>query len=309
MVMPLIEGLFQGFLNFITKTLPAFATGIVRLVTALQSSLSDLLLVVEALVTNLGKNALGLVVGGVTVVAGTVISQLISKNKTPEEKEDEIRKQNMQFYVGPDAADLYEASNKKANLALGSKFTPEQRKTLQEQSIDYKQKAEQKAKIDQATLAPILEGMGYKFKGYDKNNLPIYKDDSGIMPSNEELVTARSAAIGLGGGTAKGFAQGLFDKINPMNSEAYYKVQDTIHDEMNRMTSVGEQFKTMMDKVINIPSQMADEGSSYIKDALAQAGDFISHITGPTEQTIAMPTVRNTEKTFQDRIRAITYVV
>jgi len=310
MVMPLIEGLFQGFLNFITKTLPAFATGIVRLVTALQSSLTDMLLVMETLLNSLGKNSLEIARGNIVGLAvGTVISQLISKNKTPEEKEDEIRKQNMQFYVGPDAADLYEASNKKANLALGSKFTPEQRKILQEQSIDYKQKAEQKVKIDQATLAPILEGMGYKFRGYDKNNLPIYKDDSGIMPSNEELVTARSTSVGLGGGTAKGFAQGLFDKINPMNSEAYYKVQDTIHDEMNRMTSVGEQFKTMMDKVINIPSQMADEGSSYIKDALTQAGDFISHITGPTEQTIAMPTVRNTEKTFQDRIRAITYVV
>jgi hypothetical protein len=98
-------------------------------------------------------------------------------------------------------------------------------------------------------------------------------------------------------------------KIDPRNSEIYHKALDVIHDETNRMTSVGEQFKEMMAKVINIPSQMADESSSYIRDALAEAGDFISHITGPTEQTIAMPAVRNTEKTFQDRIRAITYVV
>ena len=58
-----------------------------------------------------------------------------------------------------------------------------------------------------------------------------------------------------------------------------------------------------------IPSLNELNPADNIKNIFEQTKDFITNITGPTEQTIAMPTVRNTEKTFQDRIRAITYVV
>jgi hypothetical protein len=180
------------------------------------------------------------------------------------------------------------------------------KKIIRKEAEKRKEEAAPLAVEYQSGLATGLIKYGYQFMGYDSNQLPIFRNERGQEPSKEELMSASSVSSAL---VDEIVDKSFLSKIDPRNSEIYHQALDKIHDETNRMTSVGEQFKTMMDKVINIPSQMADEGSSYIKDALAQAGDFISHITGPTEQTIAMPTIRNTEKTFQDRIRAITYVV
>jgi hypothetical protein len=305
MIMPLIEGIFNSIVKFITRILPAFATGLIRLVTGIGEATSQFATAVENV---LNSAAMARVLGPQAAVTAGVVAAGAELYKVVNGGPDEVtqRKTDQALYIGDDAVKYYKESNYFENLALGAKVPEEYKLQYKNLAIHYKQLAEEKSSEFQASLSSSLKEMGYEFKGYDDNNLPIFKDKIGNIPTKEQLMTARVTGKAI---SENSFDKSILDKFNPMKSEAYYKVQDKIHDEMNRMTSVGEQFKTMMDKVINIPSQMADEGSSYIKDALAQAGDFISHITGPTEQTIAMPTVRNTEKTFQDRIRAITYVV
>jgi hypothetical protein len=305
MVMPLIEGIFNSIVKFITKVLPEFATGLIRLVTGVSTAMESLFKVVREILDNTFVAAL---LGKRAAIASAVLSTAFAAYQFFKSPADEVtqRKQDEDLYIGKEAVNDYNESNKYENKAVAADVPIEYKKQYAESAKIFRESADEKASEYQATLASSLSQLGFSFQGYDKNNLPIFKDKNGNIPLREDLISARAIGKTV---SENSFTKGLFDKINPMNSEAYYKVQDTIHDEMNRMTSVGEQFKTMLDKVINIPSQMADEGASYIKDALAQAGDFISHITGPTEQTIAMPTVRNTEKTFQDRIRAITYVV
>ena len=305
MIMPLIEGIFNSIVKFITRILPAFATGLIRLVTGIGEATSQFATAVERVLTSAGMAS---VLGPQAAVTAGVVTAGAELYKVVRGSPDEVtqRKTDQSLYIGDDAVKYYNESNYFENLALGAKVPEEYKLQYKNNAIYFKQLAEEKASEYQASLASSLKELGYEFKGYDVNNLPIFKDKRENVPTREELMTARVTGKAI---SENSFDKSILDKFNPMKSEAYYKVQDKIHDEMNRMTSVGEQFKTMMQKAMDIPSQMADEGTSYIKDALAQAGDFISHITGPTEQTIAMPTIRNTEKTFQDRIRAITYVV
>jgi hypothetical protein len=305
MIEPLIEGLFKSIVKFITKVLPEFATGLIRLITGVSTAMEDLFKVVREILDNsfvaaiLGKRA---AIASAILTTAYAVYQL---NKNPPDEETQ-RKQDEDLYIGKEAINDYNESNKYQNKAVAADVPVEYRKQYAESARIFKESADAKASEYQATLASSLNELGFSFQGYDKNNLPIFRDKNGNIPLREDLISARSVGKTLG---ENSFTKGIFDKINPMKSESYHKSLDMIHDETNRITNIGEQFKTMMDKVINIPSQMAEEGTSYIKDALAQAGDFISHITGPTEQTIAMPAVRNTEKTFQERIRAITYVV
>jgi len=308
MIEPLIEGIFNSIVKFITRVLPQFATGIMRLVSGVGEATQNLYSIVSDILNNammarfLGPQA------ALAAAAATGAAKLYQYMKgSPDEVVQ--RKADEDLYIGQEAINYYKKSNEQstyANKELNPNVPEEYRKQYAANAIYYKELAEEKASEFQASLTSSLGEMGYSFKGYDINNLPIFKNEKGEIPLREELVTARATGKTLG---EKSFTQSLFDKINPMKSESYHKTLDMIHDETNRITTAGEQFKVMMDKVINIPTQMADEATSYIKDALAEAGDFITHITGPTEQTIAMPAVRNTEKTFQEIVRKITYVV
>jgi len=305
MVMPLIEGIFNSVVKFITKILPQFASGIMTMVTKMSNTLLEIVQTIGEIISVLPVGKAGKILNYAKLLFVTGLSMKNAEILNPT-KEESIRLENRAFYVGPAAEEKYRESKNLMGEALTPDIKEDVREKLYAKAKQMEEEAVPLAIEHQASLASGLLKLGYNQQGYDRNNLPIFKNASGQMPTAEELITASSISAGL---QQDNIDKSFLSKIDPRNSEIYHKALDKFHDETNRITSVGEQFKTMMDKVINIPSQMADEGSSYIKDALAQAGDFISHITGPTEQTIAMPTIRNTEKTFQDRIRAITYVV
>ena len=296
MVMPLIEGIFNSIVKFITRILPQFASGIMSMVSKMSNTLMEIIQTIGEIVSVLPSGRI-LNYAKLLLVAGASIAAANKMGSITEE--DAARLQNKQFYIGPAAEQKYREAKNLEGDALGPDLDPATREKLFAMAEQKREEAIPLSIEHQAGLASGLLKMGYNQQGYDKNNLPIFKNSYGNPPTPEELITASSISSGLQEDMVD---KSFLTKIDPRNSEIYHKALDKFQDETNRMTSVGEQFKTMLDKVINIPTQMADEGASYIKDALAQAGDFISHITGPTEQTIAMPAVRNMEKT-------ITYVV
>jgi hypothetical protein len=303
LIKPLIESIFKAIVKLVTEILPQFATKLMEVLSDVSNTLSDL--IESSDMNNSTKAKLK------SRLSKVGMSGLLSDMMQP----NLIEKFNP-LYIGKEASDLYiksEQQMESADYKYGKNPGEFLKKYKKEQLAepggynDTRALAEQLASDYKVTLMQNLENMGYKLESYDKNGIPIMKNSAGKMPTPGDLISASIDTNSILNNES--YTKGIISKLDPRNSEIYHQALDKIHDETNRMTSVGEQFKTMLNKVINIPTQMADEGASYIKDALAQAGDFISHITGPTEQTIAMPTIRNTEKTFQDRIRAITYVV
>lgn len=307
MLVPILEGIFKGFTSILTKILPSFATGIMGLVTTTYSAVQGLMGLLDNILTSFGQKGIALksTLAGIALTLG--ISYLEDKLTSQEDRESDVRKKYRELYIGREAEQLLRQSEYHENIAKNSN-SPVVKKLNENEAIKLKQQAITPAEEFHKGLKGPLKELGYEFKSIDKNGLPIYRNDKNMEPSGEDLVSANVLGK-IQPTNEKSVYEQFKDKLDFKNNDIYKNITQEYDDQYNRITGIGEQFKTMMQKAMDIPSQMADEGSSYIRDALAQAGDFISHITGPTEQTIAMPAVRNTEKTFQDRIRAITYVV
>jgi hypothetical protein len=224
MITPLLEGLFKSIVKFIFNVLPRFASNLLDLISKVGGTLSDVIDNLSGIdeVKKMKLKSSASRIGMATVMSGVFDDEGVKYNP---------------LYVGKQASELYkQAEQAQASVDYlypgvkeGDYFYKNKKKAFDEKVQPLLSAAEQYASDYRLNLIPNLEKKGYELKSYDKNGIPIFKNNKGESPTAGELLTA--ASIENSDFNMSDFiSPKVVEKLDPRRSEVYNKVFDELHD-------------------------------------------------------------------------------
>lgn len=282
MLAPLLEGIFKGIVKFLFNVLPRFASTILDVVSKTGDVLADLIDSISGIdpVQKSKMMRMASKIGLASVMGGVF--------------DDNLDMKYNQLYVGKKASDLYKQAEEE-KLSVDYKY-PEQifgknndnplfkyRKRELDKIDEKKALADQLASDYRLNLIPNLESMGYELKSYDKNGIPIFKNDKGESPTNGQLIAA--AAIEKDDMDLNNFIpKNFLEKLDPRNSETFHKLQDELHD-------LGMKAFVMSKKMTEIPNLDELNPAEQIKSGLNTIQKKVTKAKTANEQRISIDEV------------------